>query len=73
MGQTEKKVVHWVNHDLFDHIEVGEARELAVVGRMLLDEVLASSGCAELTILIAKSTMLLACLLTKHCNTQADK
>ena len=69
MGQTEKKVVHWVNHDLFDHIEVGEARELAVVGRMLLDEVLVSSGCAELTVVITESTMLLTGLAMEYCNT----
>jgi len=72
-GHTEKKVVHRVDYNLFDHIKVGEVRELAVVGCMLLDEVLVSGGCTELTILIAESTMLLACPPTERCNTQADK
>jgi len=29
MGHTEEKVIHWVNDDLFDHIEVRKTGEFA--------------------------------------------
>jgi hypothetical protein len=51
--QTEKKVVHRVDDDLFNQIEVGKTRELAVAGSVLLDKVFASGGCGESTMLLA--------------------
>lgn len=65
--------MHRVDDDLFDHIEVRKTRELAVAGRVLLDKVLASGWGAESTIVIAKSTMLLAGPATERYNRQADK
>ncbi len=65
--------MHWVNDNLFDHIEVRKTWELAVAGRVLLDEVLASGGGAELTIVLAELTMLLAGPARERYNKQADK
>jgi hypothetical protein len=65
--------VHWVDDDLFNQIEVGKTRELAVAGRVLLDKGLTSGGCAESPILVTESTMLLACPTTKRYNRQADR
>ncbi len=64
-GQTEEKVMHWVNDNLFNHVEVGKMQEFAVASRVLLDKVLASGGHAELTIFIAEPTMLLTGPVTK--------
>ena len=44
--------MHRVDDDLFDHVEVGKTRELAVAGRELLDEVLPSGRGGESTMLI---------------------
>ncbi len=57
--RTEEKIVHRVDDNLFNQIEIWKAGELGVMGCMLLDKVLPSVGCTELTILIAKTTMFL--------------
>ena len=51
--------MHWVDDDLFNHIEVRKTGQLAIAGHVLLDEVLASSWGAELTIVTTELTMLL--------------
>ena len=58
--------MHRVNDDLFDHIEVRKARQLAVVGRELLDKVLPSGGGGESTMLVVGPT-------AEHYNRQVDK
>jgi hypothetical protein len=50
--------MHWVDDDLFNHIEVRKTGQLAIVGHVLLDEVLASSWGAELMIVITELMML---------------
>jgi len=64
-GHTKKKVVHRVDDDLFNQIEVGKTRKLAVAGGVLLDKILVSDGCGELTILVTESLVLLICPATK--------
>src|SRR6266581_4323234 len=71
-GHTEEEVVHQVNDDLFNQIEVRKTRELAVSGCVLLHKGLTSGGCNELTIVVTESMMLLACPTTKCYNRQAD-
>ena len=65
--------MHWVDDNLFDHVEVRKMRELAVAGRELLDEVLPSGGGGELTIVVAESTMLVVGLAVECYNRQVDE
>jgi hypothetical protein len=73
MGWTEEEVVHRVNDNLFNQIEVRKARELGVAGCVFLDKVFASSRCAEPTIVIAKSTMLLTGPAVERYNRQTSQ
>jgi hypothetical protein len=70
---TEEKIMHWVDDDLFDHIEVRKAREFTVAGRVLLDKVLSGGGGVELTIVLAKSTMILVGPARERYNRQGVK
>jgi hypothetical protein len=53
--------MHRVDNYLFHDVEVGKSRQLRVSGRKILDEILASIGSSEVTILFSQFTMLSVC------------
>jgi hypothetical protein len=66
-GHTKKKVVHRIDHNLLNQVEIGETRELCVTGCMVFHKVLACSGCGEFAVFFAKLTLLIVGSRAEHC------
>ena len=66
-GRTKKKVVHRIDHDLLNQVEIGETGELRVTCCMVLDEILARGRCGEFMVFFAELTLLIVGSRAEHC------
>jgi hypothetical protein len=66
-GRTKKKVVHRIDHDLLNQVEIGETGELRVTRCMVLDEILARGRCGEFTVFFAELTLLFIRPRAEYC------
>jgi hypothetical protein len=63
----KKKVMHQVDHNLFDQVEVGEMGELHIMGCIVLDEVLVCGRCWEFMVFFTKLTLLFIRPRAEYC------
>jgi len=67
-GLTEEEVVHWVNNNLLDYVEIRELRQFTILGCMFFDKILPHGQIGLLTIVLAKSTVLLIRSMMECCS-----
>jgi hypothetical protein len=64
---TKKKVVHRINHDLLNQVEIGEMGELHVTGCIVLDEILVCSRCGEFIVFFTELMLLFIHPRVEYC------
>jgi hypothetical protein len=64
---TKEQVMHGVDDDLLDNIEIRKAGELRIPGCKFLHKVPTSISCQKVAILFSKMAMLFICSCSESC------
>ena len=67
-GLTKEEVVHRVDNNLLDYVEIRESRQFTIPGRMFFDKILPRGRSGQLTIVLAELTVLLIRSTTECCS-----
>ena len=67
-GLTKEEVVHQVDNNLLNYVEIRESRQFTILGRMFFDKILLHGWSGQLMIVLAKLTVLLVRSVTECCS-----